>query len=96
MEKKIVQLLKTYSLDDCEIADMLEIAPMLEYVSYEDFMKNCLLLVQYGFPKSDLDVLFMLNPNIFAMSQRDLENKLKKLEKSGENIEETLKRSEII
>ena len=91
MEKKIVQLLKTYSLDDCEIADMLEIAPMLEYVSYEDFVGSCRLLVEYGYPKSDLDVLFMLNPNIFAMSQRDLECELKKLEKSCGNIEEALK-----
>ena len=70
---------------------MLNIAPMLEVTSFAEFTDSCKMLVKYGFPKSDLDCLFLANPNIFVQSAADLEIQLKQLAKNYDDLEMALK-----
>lgn len=96
MNAEIIKFIKKYGISELEIDDMLNIAPMLEVQSFEDFMANCTLLVKYGYPKIDLDVLLLSNPNIFAISKKDLEAELKELKSKYGDIEEILKENPFI
>lgn len=91
VDKNIVELLLDYDISELEIGDMLNMAPMLDIVSFEEFRDNCLLLVEFGYPKSDLDFLFLANPNIFVRSTQDLKKDLKKLCADCDDIELALK-----
>ena len=91
MDSRIIEFMKEYQISDLEIGDLKNIAPMIEVTSYEEFMANCELLAKYGYPKSDLDVLMLANPNIFAMSTKDLEQELCRLQNECEDIEVALK-----
>lgn len=93
MDKKIVRFFKNYDINDLEIEDIKNIAPMIEYTSYKEFMENCNLLIKYGYPKEDLDILILGNPNIFVRSKKDLEDDLIKLSKEYEEIETVLKKN---
>ena len=96
MNAEIIKFIKKCGISELEIEDMLNIAPMLEVQSFEDFMANCTLLVKYGYPKIDLDVLLLSNPNIFAISKKDLEAELKELKSKYGDIEEVLKENPFI
>lgn len=92
MDKKIVDFIKKYDISDLEIEDMLEIAPMLDVTTYDEFKTNVFLLVEYGYPLSDLDFLMLSNPNMFAESARDLKADLEKLKQKFGDVEEPLKK----
>ena len=96
MDKDIYEILKSFDISDFEIKDMLNIAPMLEHVSCDEFAMNCFLLKKYGYPDSDLDVLFLANPNIFVRDASDLENDLLKLKEQYDDIEMVLKQDPMI
>ena len=96
MDERIVEFVKKYEISDLEINDMLAISPMLEVQTFEDFMENVELLVSFGYPESDLDVLLLANPNLFVMSASDLNEELLALKKKGFDIEEILKENPII
>ena len=91
MDAKIINVLKQYQLADSEIEDMLTIAPMLDVTTFEEFTENCKVLVKYGYPKSDLDYLFLANPNLFVVSADELDADLKKLSAKCDDIEMVLK-----
>ncbi len=91
MDKKIVEFIKKYDISDLELEDIKNLSPMLQVTSYEEFVANCKLLSDYGYPKSDLDLLLLANPNIFAKSSKDLEQDLMQLKKKYGDIEEILK-----
>ena len=96
MDERIVEFVKKYEISDLEINDMLAISPMLEVQTFEDFMENAALLVSFGYPESDLDVLLLANPNLFVMSTSDLNEELLALKKKGFDIEVILKENPII
>lgn len=96
MDEKIVEFVKKYEISDLEINDMIAISPMLEVQTFEDFMENAALLVSFGYPESDLDVLLLANPNLFVMSASDLNEELLALKKKGFDIEVILKENPII
>ena len=96
MDERIVEFVKKYEISDLEINDMLAISPMLEVQTFEDFMENATLLISFGYPESDLDVLLLANPNLFVMSASDLNEELLALKKKGFDIEEILKENPII
>ena len=79
MEKQIINFIKKYDISDLEIADILNIAPMMDVLSWQEFIDNCLLLEEYGYPILDIDVLLLANPNIFVRSYKDLKDDLEKL-----------------
>ena len=91
MDAKIINVLKQYQLADSEIEDMRTIAPMLDVTTFEEFTENCKVLVKYGYPKSDLDYLFLANPNLFVVSAEELDADLKKLSAKCDDIEMVLK-----
>ena len=96
MDQGILILLKSYDISHAEIQSMINIAPMLDVTTEKEFTENCLLLIEYGYPKSDLDVLFLANPNIFIRSPQDLKNDLQKLHKKYDDIEMVLKQNPTI
>lgn len=96
MDERIISFIKKYKISNSEIDSMLVGAPMLDVINYDEFVDNCKLLIQYGYPKSDLDFLMLSNPNIFTMSFDDLKNDLKKLIKKYGDIEQILKQDPTI
>ena len=91
MNKKIYDTLKDYEISELEIKDILNLSPMMDVITYEEFIENCYVLVRNGYPQSDLDVLIMSNPKLFVGSPKDLEEDLIKLKKEYGDIEEILK-----
>ena len=91
MNKKIYDILKSYELSELEINDIVNISPMMDVIRYEEFAENCYMLIKYGYPDSDLDVLLLANPNLFVGSPKDLEENLIKLKKEYGDIEDILK-----
>ena len=96
MNKKIVDFIKKYYISDLEIKDIVNISPMMDVVSYEEFMENVSLLVKYGYPEVDLDVLLLSKPYLFSGSPKDLEKDLRKLKAKYDDIEEILKQDPTI
>ena len=93
MDSKILKVLKSYKLSDAEIRDVLNLCPMLDVVSSEEFAQNCMVLIEQGFPKSEFEFLFLSNPSIFARSSKDLEEDLKKLKAKHLDVEDALKKN---
>jgi len=91
MDAKIFAVLQQYQLTDLEIADMVTIAPMLDVTTFAEFAANCQVLVKHGYPQSDLDYLFLANPNLFVVAAADLDADLKKLAAKCDDIEIVLK-----
>lgn len=96
MDEKIVKFIKKYDILDLEIKDMVNIAPMMEVTTYDEFIANCKLLAEYGYPQEDLDMLLLANPNIFARSYKDLKADLANLSRMYKDIEEILKQDPTI
>ncbi len=96
MDNKIIKFIKKYDISDLEIQDIINIAPMLEVTTYDEFVANCKLLVEYGYPQEDLDVLLLANPNLFARSYKDLKEDLTNLSNEYDDIEEILKENPTI
>lgn len=96
MDSKIIEFIKNYKISDLEINNMINIAPMLKYATYNEFINNCKLLIEYGYPQEDLDLLMLANPKIFARSYKDLMDDLKELSQEYDDIEEILKENPTI
>lgn len=96
MDKEIYEILKSYNISDLEIQDMLNIEPMINEITCDEFALNCFLLKKYGYPSSDLDVLFLANPNIFVRDSSDLEDELISLKEEYDDIEMVLKQKPTI
>ena len=71
MDKQIINFIKKYDISDLEIEDILNIAPMMDVLSYQEFLENCRLLHEYGYPEADIDILLLANPNIFVLFKID-------------------------
>lgn len=91
MDKKIIDFIKSYNITDLEIEDMKSISVLLDVTTFEEFMTNASLLIEYGYPKSDLDVLLLNNPYIFTESASVLKSDLESLKSKYGDIEEILK-----
>ncbi len=91
MENELKILLYRIGLTENEADDILNIAPEFENLSAQDFLCNCKILTEYGYPKIDLDSLVLANPSIFTYSETELKEKLEKLKQDGQEIEDTLK-----
>lgn len=91
MDKKIIDFIKSYNITDLEIEDMKSISVLLDVTTFEEFMKNASMLIEYGYPKSDLDVLLLNNPYIFTESASVLKSDLESLKSKYGDIEEILK-----
>lgn len=96
MNKQIINFIKKYNISDLEIGDIVNISPMMEVITYEEFMENVSILTKYGYPEEDLDFLLLANPYLFSGSPIDLEAALLKLKNRDENIEEILKKNPTI
>lgn len=96
MDKNILKFIKDYDISDFEIEDILTISPLLKVTSYKEFLTNCLILEGFGYPRCDMDVLLLANPNIFVMSATDLNSALIKLKQKYEDIEDVLKQNPYI
>lgn len=91
MDKKIVDFIKNYHISSIELEDIKTISPLLDIINYDQFIENCNILQSFGYPKSDLDILLMGNPNIFVEQPNVLRNSLKNLTLKYKDLEQTLK-----
>lgn len=96
MNKKIYKTLKSYKISELEIKDIVNISPMMDVITYEEFVENCYVLINNGYPQCDLDILLLANPNLFVGSPKDLEKDLEKLKKEYGDIEIVLKENPTI
>lgn len=96
MNKNIINFIKKYDISILELKDIVNIAPMMDVLNYEDLMENVQVLTKYGYPEEDMDVLLLANPNLFVGSPKDLEEDLLKLKTEYGDIEEPLKNNPLI
>lgn len=96
MNKNIINFIKKYDISILELKDIVNIAPMMDVLNYEEFMENVQVLTKYGYPEEDMDVLLLANPNLFVGSPKDLEEDLLKLKTEYGDIEEPLKNNPLI
>ena len=96
MDQEVYEILKSFDISDLEIKNVLAVAPMMEDVSCDEFAMNCFLLKKHGYPDSDLDVLFLANPNIFVKDAEELEAELENLKDQYGDIETVLKQDPMI
>lgn len=90
MDKKIIEFIQSYGISKLELQDILNMAPRMDVITFDDFMQNVASFVFYGYPKSELDFLLLSNPNLFIGNTNALKEKLVKLKELGD-IEEILK-----
>lgn len=95
MDKNIAEFIQSYGISNLELQDILNLAPMMEVITFDEFMQNTAVLVYYGYPKSDLDFLLLSNPNLFVGNPDDLKRDLIELKKQGD-IEVILKQDPYI
>lgn len=91
MQEQLKKYLLSLKLTEAEINSALNMAPLLEVATLNDFKFNEAILISFGVSKNSLLNLFMLNPNIFASVPSILSKKLTQLEKEFGDVEETLK-----
>lgn len=96
MNKDLEKLLLNLDLTELEIDNLAKESPMIEEISCEEFLKNCNLLVCYGFPADDLDSLLLANPNLFVRSSDVLKKDLINLSNYCDDIEKALKNDPFI
>lgn len=96
MDKQIINFIKKYDISDLEIENILNISPMMDVLSYQEFCENCRLLHEHGYPVSDIDILLLANPDIFVRSYRDLKSDLDKLQACYGDLENILKENPTI
>ena len=88
MEINVLTLLKPYDIDEEDFNDMKSAYEGIEFLDAERVLKNLMVLEQFGFPKSDINILLLSNPKILAYNPKILAEKLMLL---GGDIETKLK-----
>jgi len=88
MEISVLTLLKPYDIDEEDFNDMLSAYEGIEFLDAERVLKNLMVLEQFGFPKSDINILLISNPKILAYNPKILAEKLINL---GGDVETKLK-----
>lgn len=91
MDKNLKNLLLSLDLNEIEIDDLENIEPMFIGLTIEEFVENCKVMIDFGYPECDLDVLILSNPNIFVRPKESLIISLTELSKTCDDIESALK-----
>lgn len=96
MQKELKNFLLRLDLTNGEIESIEMIAPMFEVVTFEEFIENMMLFIQYGYPEEDISSLLLVNPNIFILSTESLKRELEKIKKKYGDVEEVFKKDPFI
>ena len=91
MDEELVNYLINLELEPIEIKSLVNIAPLFEDLTLEEFLDSENLLIKYGYPKEDISALLLANPSIFTIDSYFLEDELKKIKKQTGDVEEALK-----
>ena len=88
MTKKVVLYLKELGLSVDEVESVLNGDAGLNACLDNDIIANIELVISFGYPRSDMDVLILANPSFLLSSRETLEASLKAIKG---DIEEALK-----
>lgn len=90
MNKNIYEFLKELKFDDGEIETLLNAAPVLGEVSFEQALSNMTAIVSMGYPADDISYLISQNPAFLCRNTHELQQDLAEIAKNGD-IEKQLK-----
>ncbi len=93
MDCSLKQLLKEYGVEEVFFEEILDMCPGLDIVDTEKVLKNLTILVNFGYPKTDIGTLIILNPKFLVYNPKIFIQKLSMI--SG-NIEEEIKKNPYI
>ena len=88
METNLIHILNSLDLDESDIEDILETCPGLDIVDTQRVVKNISLVIEYGYPESDINSLILINPTFLVENPVNL---AKKLSLINGNIESALR-----
>ena len=91
MESKFIKFLKTIGINQDDYETIVGICPGLECVEDSELCKNISLVMEYGYPKEDLDSLILINPGFLMWDNIELENRLIEIVKTYIDLEIALK-----
>ncbi len=91
MDKKLFDFLKNLGFENGDINNLINIAPMLEYASFEEALENIKVLDEVGYPKLDIDFIIAVNPNFLCRDTEDLKSDIKKVLDTVDDFETALK-----
>ena len=74
MEKSVKKFLYQIGLDDEDIAFIVSSYPELEISPASKIIGNAKLVIDYGYPISDLEFLVLINPGFLISNTETLEN----------------------
>lgn len=88
MDKELKDLLNKLTIDDEDIEQLIAICPGLEVVDWDKAGACIKIVVESGYPMSDISSLIYINPSFMLYEPRDLKIKIDALDG---DIEELLK-----
>ena len=87
----IKDLLKSLEITREDYDDLLEMCPGIEIADNDKMMACVNLVVEYGYPKEDLDSLILINPSFLMWEPKHLEKRLKHIMLICDDLETKLK-----
>ena len=79
-----------FLLDNSEIQSVINMFPMIEHTSADKMAQNCKLVVEYGYPRTELSFLVLSNPGFLVYDKDSLKQVLINLTKDDADLEELL------
>ncbi len=91
MDKLLIELFHNLNFNDDEIANLLNICPVLEYTSADDAIKNISIVTSAGFPELDIDSIIAINPAFLVCEENLLIKNIEKVLITYDDFEAALK-----
>lgn len=93
MQQQLKDLLLQLGVTEEEMQTIVNLAPMFEDISLQEFVDSTCVLVEYGYPQEDIPALLLVNPNIFVLTKETLQAELKNIQQAYGDVEEALKQN---
>ena len=87
MEKDLIKFLNELSIENEEIEGLIELCPGLEFIDTERAKTNVKLVVNAGYPLSDISSIIYINPGFLTNDPTEL---TKTLISIGDDLENKL------
>ncbi|MEG1751666.1 MAG: hypothetical protein RR140_00555 [Clostridia bacterium] len=81
----------TFGIDNETIMNMINICEGILIIDKDRILQNAKTLIEFGYPKNELGMLFSVNPAVLCYDYKELTAKLKQVIKNNNNLEELLK-----
>ena len=90
MEQDKLTFFKNFRYTDIEIQSIINTCNDIEHTPTTQMADNCRILVENGYPRTELDFLILTNPRFLTYAPEYLKNILAEHKKAGLSLEELI------